>query len=281
MRQGGSFRQVFHWTALDVNLVNGNLTCQMVRYTEPSGRVWKRAGPVKKNITLRRWLDETICLSLSINQSDTRRVLSPAEPVEKSNLKRVEQIFQRESLRCSSLLFFQLIAPWYIYYTPDITDVTTASYTLREPRLDGFARSRDGTILFIQLPPRHKEPSNMDAIPRMLGWVRQLWICTWNISNKTVPAGECWEYASCFKDPCFHYRAAPLSVEHWAFGNHSTLLLAGLIVSGFLPHRHHTFSLSRMAVPSLAQRTAFQICGDSLMLEVGFGRLQGCLHSVA
>lgn len=73
----------------------------------------------------------------------------------------------------------------------------------------------------------------------------------------------------------------PLSVEHWAFGNHSTLLLAGLIVSGFLPHRHHTFSLSRMAVPSLAQRTTFQICGDSLMLEVGFGRLQGCLHSVA
>lgn len=165
--------------------------------------------PLKK-ITLRRWLDETICLSLSVNQSDTRRVLSPAEPVGKSNLKRVEQIFQRESLRCSSLLFFQLIAPWYIYYTPDITDViTTASYTLREPRLDGFARSRDGTILFIQLPPRHKEPSNMDAIPRMLGWVRQLWICTWNISNKTVPAGECWEYASCFKDPCFHYRADP------------------------------------------------------------------------
>lgn len=164
-------------------------------------RFGKGQVPLKKKITLCRWLDENICLSLSFNQSDTRRVLSPAEPVGKSNLKRAKQIFQRESLRCSSLLFFQLIA--------HITDAITTSCALHEPRLDGFARSRDSTILSIQLPPRHKEPSSMDAIPRMLGWVRQLWICTWNISNKTVPAGECWEYASCFKDPCFHYRAAP------------------------------------------------------------------------
>lgn len=75
--------------------------------------------PLKK-ITLRRWLDETICLSLSINQSDTRRVLSPAEPVGKSNLKRVEQIFseRKPSVQFAALLsinctLIYILYPWY------------------------------------------------------------------------------------------------------------------------------------------------------------------------